>query len=240
MAVTRRFYETIGFAFVEERHGTGPDHLSAQLGTVVIELYPASASRPPENGLRIGLTVDDVDAVTDALTALGSSQRDSSTEVSFVDPDGRVVAITQATPVTSDPRIAGPNPISLADALAFAEIHELSILPEYQADDGWIRCRVHTNALHNIYGPIGPLDAQKGERLRDMALRLSSGQPLHDELFVAKTTTPRVVKAIVVYRSTNDILYVGDGNKRALNACIHGEEWIDAILVPVNVADWTE
>ena len=40
--VTRRFYEQLGLSFVEEKHGTRPQHYAWESGGFVLELYPAA------------------------------------------------------------------------------------------------------------------------------------------------------------------------------------------------------
>jgi hypothetical protein len=42
----RTFYEALGLTFVEEKHGAGPVHYSAQLGSTVLEIYPGETSPP--------------------------------------------------------------------------------------------------------------------------------------------------------------------------------------------------
>lgn len=46
---TKAFYERLGIELVEERHGGGPRHYSAQLGGGVVEFYPASDRFPVDN-----------------------------------------------------------------------------------------------------------------------------------------------------------------------------------------------
>ena len=91
---TRSFYELVGVAFVLEQHGGGPDHFAAALDEVTFEMYPATPTRPPEPGLRIGVRVDDEEAIVDALVSAGHLPRHASGPVSFVDPDERIVAIS--------------------------------------------------------------------------------------------------------------------------------------------------
>ncbi|NAS21089.1 VOC family protein [Herbidospora sp. NEAU-GS84] len=52
----RAFYTGLGLTFEKERHGTGPEHFSATLGSTVFELYPAG-DRPPTGRLRLGFTL---------------------------------------------------------------------------------------------------------------------------------------------------------------------------------------
>jgi catechol 2,3-dioxygenase-like lactoylglutathione lyase family enzyme len=99
--VTRRFYEQLGLAFVEEKHGSGPQHYSWESGGFVFELYPAAEGRAPDN-VRIGFS-------TPLLADLAGNLRHSS-DVTVVkqpyatadrllmllqDPDGRTVEISQ-------------------------------------------------------------------------------------------------------------------------------------------------
>jgi hypothetical protein len=90
---SRAFYELIGITFVREQHGTGPEHFAAVLGGVTIELCPASSTRPPEAGLRIGLKVENVAAVVRTLIAAGLHKREGGGS-SFLDPDGRIVVLS--------------------------------------------------------------------------------------------------------------------------------------------------
>jgi catechol 2,3-dioxygenase-like lactoylglutathione lyase family enzyme len=53
----RDFYVHLGLSFVNEQHGSGPEHLAAEIGNgCVIELYPAG-KKGPTDPLRIGLSV---------------------------------------------------------------------------------------------------------------------------------------------------------------------------------------
>src|SRR3954469_10899764 len=63
----KRFYEAVGLSFAVERHGAGPEHLSATLpGATVLELYPATADQAVERGavsdVRLGFVVGDLAA----------------------------------------------------------------------------------------------------------------------------------------------------------------------------------
>lgn len=93
---SRAFYELVGVTFVREQHRTGPEHFAAVLGDVTIELYPASSTRPPEAGLRIGLKVEDVDVVVKSIAAAGHQRREVGGS-SFLDPDGRIVVLSDGT-----------------------------------------------------------------------------------------------------------------------------------------------
>ena len=99
--VTRRFYERLGLAFVEERHGNGPQHYAWQSGGFVLELYPAAEGQAPDN-VRIGFSIP-------FLADLAGNLRHGS-DVNIVkqpyatadrlvmllqDPDGRKVEVSQ-------------------------------------------------------------------------------------------------------------------------------------------------
>lgn len=72
---TVAFYRALGLEFAEEQHGRGPRHFSTQLGTAVVELYPAT-DRFPADKATIGI-VRDGPVPDDSLT----------------DPDGRHVMV---------------------------------------------------------------------------------------------------------------------------------------------------
>ena len=102
--VSGRFYARIGLALREERHGTGPRHLSADLGGTVLELYPRGTG-PASTGLRLGLVVPDQARVVDALAlarlganVVADGERDGVRVVVLRDPDGHTVELAQASP----------------------------------------------------------------------------------------------------------------------------------------------
>ena len=99
--VTRRFYEQLGLAFVEEKHGTGPQHYAWESSGFVLELYPTAEGQAPDN-VRIGFS-------TPFLADLSGNLRHSS-DMNIVkqpyatadrmvmllqDPDGRKVELSQ-------------------------------------------------------------------------------------------------------------------------------------------------
>jgi lactoylglutathione lyase len=99
--LTRRFYEQLGLAFVEEKHGTGPQHYAWESGGFVLELYPAAEGQPPDN-VRIGFS-------TALLADLAGNLRHNSDAsvlkppyatadrlvMLLQDPDGRKVEVSQ-------------------------------------------------------------------------------------------------------------------------------------------------
>lgn len=114
----RPFYEALGLAFTEERHGSGPAHLAAVLpdGTVV-EIYPTTEPGPVARGsladVRLGLVVEDVDRTLAALDAQGGTvvtappSGAGPRRAVVADPDGRRIELTDGSGSTSAGR-AGP------------------------------------------------------------------------------------------------------------------------------------
>jgi len=93
---SRRFYEALGLVFVPEQHGASPVHYSTQLGTTVLELYPASAAA---SAVRLGIGVTNVTAAVDAVRAIGGRvAREPTADVKTAlvrDPDNNPVELTQ-------------------------------------------------------------------------------------------------------------------------------------------------
>ena len=94
---SRRFYVGLGLTLRPERHGDGPRHLSADLGGVVLELYPL-ASGAPTTGLRLGLSVPAPTATAAASSpeAFRTVTRAGHQVVVLHDPDGHTIEL--ATP----------------------------------------------------------------------------------------------------------------------------------------------
>lgn len=90
---SRSFYEALGFAVVSEQHGAGPKHHACTAGNVVVELYPLGSER--SSGVRLGLCVDDVEALVDAVRSLGGEIVRVDAQGALVrDPDGHTVHLT--------------------------------------------------------------------------------------------------------------------------------------------------
>jgi catechol 2,3-dioxygenase-like lactoylglutathione lyase family enzyme len=95
---SRAFYQALGFELVAEQHGSGARHYSCAVGGIVLELYPLSGR--PTSGLRLGLGVSSVEAVTEAMKQLGVSPvpvlpGESSPSIVIQDPDGHEIVFTQ-------------------------------------------------------------------------------------------------------------------------------------------------
>jgi lactoylglutathione lyase len=98
-----RFYSKLGLNFIRHRHGTGPEHYSAQLGGAVFELYPQSGDSPSSVGTRIGFSVSSVDDVIKVLSDYpeGVVARPKDSEwgrrAIVADPDGHRIELLQAS-----------------------------------------------------------------------------------------------------------------------------------------------
>jgi lactoylglutathione lyase len=96
------FYGRLGLQFSQHRHGSGPEHLAAELPTGVFEIYPLSPDGPSTVGTRIGFRVPSVDAALAALTdypdAIVTPARDSEwgRRAVVADPDGHRVELLQS------------------------------------------------------------------------------------------------------------------------------------------------
>jgi catechol 2,3-dioxygenase-like lactoylglutathione lyase family enzyme len=98
----RDFYAALGIQFVQEQHAGDPLHYSAQLGSVVLELYPLPpGAGQPDATTRLGFTVPDLEAVLRSLPAAGSAVASEAKEMAWGkravvrDPDGRAVELYQ-------------------------------------------------------------------------------------------------------------------------------------------------
>lgn len=98
----RSFYECLGLQFIQHRHGSGPEHLSAELGGCVFELYPQAGDGPSTHGTRIGFRVPSLYAVIEALgdfpACVISPPQESpwGRRAVVVDPDGHRVELVEA------------------------------------------------------------------------------------------------------------------------------------------------
>ena len=95
------FYSKLGLHFTKHRHGTGPEHFSAELPRAVFELYPQSENGPSSLGTRIGFSVASVDEAIKALgdypNAVISAAKDSEwgRRAVVVDPDGHRIELLE-------------------------------------------------------------------------------------------------------------------------------------------------
>ena len=100
------FYSKLGLQFTKHRHGTGPEHFSAERAGTVFELYPQSADGPSTLGARIGFAVSSIDQTITALrdypAAVVSPPKDSEwgRRAVITDPDGHRIELLQALTAT--------------------------------------------------------------------------------------------------------------------------------------------
>src|SRR5947208_3160393 len=95
------FYGLLGLTFVRERHGSGPEHLACQLGSVVLEIYP-QADGTGTAAMGVGFRAPSVAAAVAAVRKAGavvlSPPKDSpwGCRAVLADPDGHRIEITEA------------------------------------------------------------------------------------------------------------------------------------------------
>ena len=97
-----QFYRQLGIDFEAEQHGKGPVHLAAQLGGVLLEIYPLDEQQTVDTTTRVGFAVPQLDEVCTKLNAAGvpivTPPKDLPRGRRAVvrDPDGRTVELTKA------------------------------------------------------------------------------------------------------------------------------------------------
>lgn len=98
---TARFYETIGLEFELERHGKGPEHYAARIGSAIFEIYPVKGEAT--RSIRLGFKVENVDETYSRLLDQGATIETSPSDSPWgrravvADPNGRLVELTQPT-----------------------------------------------------------------------------------------------------------------------------------------------
>lgn len=96
------FYTQLGLTFSKHRHGSGPEHFSAELTGGVFELYPLLPDSAPTLATRTGFSVPSVDAVLAALSGYPgtvlTSAKDSEwgRRAVISDPDGHKIELLQS------------------------------------------------------------------------------------------------------------------------------------------------
>ncbi len=106
VAACLTFYGALDIAFVQEQHDSGPLHHAAQMGGVVLEIYPAptAALLDPNSGgaTMLGVRVASLDETLTRLRKLKVEPKTAPKEASWghwanvADPDGRVVQLVQS------------------------------------------------------------------------------------------------------------------------------------------------
>jgi len=101
-----QFYEALGFKFTWHQHGEGLEHYAAEIAcgdapALVFEIYPATNLGDRKDAVRLGFSVEDVDAALAALVAAGGNVISRARESEWgrravlSDPDGHRVELTQ-------------------------------------------------------------------------------------------------------------------------------------------------
>jgi predicted enzyme related to lactoylglutathione lyase len=98
----RNFYQGLGLAFQEEKHGNGPIHFSARIQDTVVEIYPLPKAVPQADmTTRLGFRIENLDATIQKLKEKGgkvvseAQPKGSGFAAIVKDPDGRSVELTQ-------------------------------------------------------------------------------------------------------------------------------------------------
>lgn len=69
------FYSRLGLIFSRHRHGAGPEHFAAEMGSGVLEIYPLeSPTSAKTTGVRLGFAVANVDKSYAELVAAGGTE----------------------------------------------------------------------------------------------------------------------------------------------------------------------
>jgi lactoylglutathione lyase len=96
------FYQALGIAFAEEKHGKGPTHFAAVMGEFVFEIYPLQGDQPDSvDSTRLGFRVANLELILNQLQERGvpilSPMRTTAWGQNAVvsDPDGRAVDLFQ-------------------------------------------------------------------------------------------------------------------------------------------------
>lgn len=95
------FYSALGLTFTEEKHGDGPRHYAAQVGDLVLELYPLAEDGKGVDTTRLGFAIPDLDAtlrtlaLTGAAVVSGPKPTRQGRKAVVRDPDGRAVELVQ-------------------------------------------------------------------------------------------------------------------------------------------------
>src|SRR5438045_521626 len=77
------FYEAIGLHFTRHRHGSGPEHLSADVGETVFEIYPAAGAAENTVATRLGFSVVSLSETLRSLEAIEATVLSQPAETPF-------------------------------------------------------------------------------------------------------------------------------------------------------------
>jgi catechol 2,3-dioxygenase-like lactoylglutathione lyase family enzyme len=94
------FYNLLGVLFDRERHGSGPEHLAARLGSLIFELYPLEGGGGTSS-VRLGFRVASVKEIVAKLAEAGARIVTPPTNGTWgqravvADPDGHRIELVE-------------------------------------------------------------------------------------------------------------------------------------------------
>lgn len=98
LSEVRDFYAAIGFNFIKEQHGKGPEHYAAVSDDgFLLEIYPSNSEANVAR-IRIGIEVTNVPHIVSNLKYLymfNSIRKVTDKEAILRDPDGRTVVLNE-------------------------------------------------------------------------------------------------------------------------------------------------
>ncbi|GEK71535.1 MULTISPECIES: VOC family protein [Halomonas] len=96
LEASKRFYERLGFRFVEEQHGDGPLHYASEEAGMVFELYP-SREEDVADRTRLGFRVTNLEEIVAHLETVNRHVIADDVVYIAQDPDGRRVELRERT-----------------------------------------------------------------------------------------------------------------------------------------------
>ncbi len=106
-----RFYAALGIVLSWEQHGSGPEHLAATIGTLVLEIYP-QGSADKTVGVRLGFRVKSLMTTIARLQAIDgvivSPMQESQWGLRAVvsDPDGHRLELVEGQAANNSLKLA--------------------------------------------------------------------------------------------------------------------------------------
>jgi hypothetical protein len=101
----RAFYQALGIALAEERHGRGPLHYAGHVGETTLEVYPfGDDAEAADATTRLGFSVANLAESLRSLQVLGVMSHDAPRQTPWGyravvrDPDGRSVELYEESP----------------------------------------------------------------------------------------------------------------------------------------------
>ena len=95
-------YKAFGLTFDYHRHGNGPMHYANETNGITLEIYPLPKNKTePDNTLRLGFKIKDLDSKIKNLEKLGikiistPAQTEWGYSAIIADQDGRKIELTQ-------------------------------------------------------------------------------------------------------------------------------------------------